>query len=110
MAGDDDQVLTTAKRIFVGYATVPVYTEFFRWLGWGEEVDPVVDAWNAGDRRRAVELAPDRLIREIFLLGTAEAQRERLEAFADAGITTAALTLLWPPDRMSEAIDAFAPR
>ena len=110
MAGDDDQVLTIAKRIFVGYATVPVYTEFFRWLGWGEEVDRVVDAWNAGDRRRAVELAPDRFIHEIFLLGPAEAQRERLEAFANAGITTAALTLLWPPDRMSEAIDAFAPR
>jgi probable F420-dependent oxidoreductase len=110
MAGEDDEVFTTAKRILVGYATVPVYTEFFRWLGWGDEVDPIVDAWNAGDRRRAVELAPEQLVREIFLLGPVEAQRERLAAFAEAGITTAALTLIWPPDRMSEAIDAFAPR
>jgi probable F420-dependent oxidoreductase len=110
MAGDDDEVLTTAKRIFVGYATVPVYTEFFRWLGWGDEVDQVVDAWKAGDRRRAVELAPEQLVREIFLLGPVEAQRERLAAFAEAGITTAALTLLWPPERMGQAIDAFAPR
>jgi probable F420-dependent oxidoreductase len=110
MAGDDDEVLTTAKRIFVGYATVPVYTEFFRWLGWGDEVDQVVDAWKAGDRQRAVELAPEQLVREIFLLGPVEAQRERLAAFAEAGITTAALTLLWPPERMGQAIDAFAPR
>jgi probable F420-dependent oxidoreductase len=110
MAGEDDEVLTTAKRILVGYATVPVYTEFFRWLGWGDKVDPIVDAWNAGDRRRAVELAPEQLVHEIFLLGPVEAQRERLAAFAEAGITTAALTLIWPPDRMSEAIDAFAPR
>jgi probable F420-dependent oxidoreductase len=109
MAGPDDEVLATAKRIFVAYATVPVYTEFFRWLGWTDEVDPVVDAWNAGDRRRALELTPERLVREIFLLGPAEAQRERLAAFADAGITTAALTLMWPPERIGEAIDAFAP-
>jgi probable F420-dependent oxidoreductase len=110
MAGEDDEVLMTGKRILVGYATVPVYTEFFRWLGWGEQIDPVVDAWNAGDRRRALELAPEQLVREIFLLGPIEAQRERLAAFAEAGITTAALTLIWPPDRMSEAIDALAPR
>ena len=109
MAGPDDEVLTTAKRIFVAYATVPVYTEFFRWLGWTDEVDPVLEAWNAGDRRRALELAPERLVREIFLLGPVEAQRERLTAFAKAGITTAALTFMWPPDRMTEAIDAFAP-
>jgi probable F420-dependent oxidoreductase len=63
MAGDDDEVLTTAKRIFVAYATVPVYTEFFRWLGWGDAVDRVVEAWNAGDRRRALELAPEQLVR-----------------------------------------------
>ena len=25
-----------AKRTFVAYATVPVYTEFFRWLGRGD--------------------------------------------------------------------------
>ena len=56
-----------------------------------------------------LELAPEQLLREIFLLGPVEAQRERLAAFADAGITTAALTLMWPPDRIPEAIDAFAP-
>jgi probable F420-dependent oxidoreductase len=110
MAGPEDEALVAAKRIFVGYATVPVYTEFFRWLGWSDEVDPVVDAWSAGERQRALELAPEQLVREIFLLGQVEAQRERLAAFADAGITTAALTLIWPPDRMAEAIDAFAPQ
>ena len=109
MAGDDEQTLLTAKRIFVAYATVPVYTEFFRWLGWGDEIDPVVEAWNGGDRRRALEVAPEQLVREIFLLGSVEAQREQLAAFAEAGITTAALTLMWPPDRIGDAIDAFAP-
>src|SRR5690349_2285489 len=57
--GAEDEALVVAKRTFVAYATVPVYTEFFRWLGRGEEIDPVVEAWTAGDRKRAVELAPE---------------------------------------------------
>ena len=107
--GPEEDALVTAKRTFVAYATVPVYAEFFRWLGHSEEVDPVVDAWNAGDRKRAVELAPEALIRETFLLGPLEAQRERLAEFAAAGIDTAVLALSCPPAELTAAIAAFAP-
>jgi alkanesulfonate monooxygenase SsuD/methylene tetrahydromethanopterin reductase-like flavin-dependent oxidoreductase (luciferase family) len=107
--GPDDGALVTAKRIFVAYATVPVYAEFFRWLGFGDEIDPVVEAWNAGDRKRALELAPEALVREVFLLGPVEAQRERLTEFARAGITTAVLALSCPPGDVPALIDAFAP-
>jgi probable F420-dependent oxidoreductase len=107
--GPEDEAVATATRVFVAYATVPVYHEFFRWLGWGKEIDPVVEAWADGDRKRALELAPERLVREIFLLGSIEAQRERLALFAEAGIDTAVLTLLGPPERMADAIDGFAP-
>jgi probable F420-dependent oxidoreductase len=107
--GPDDEALATAKRIFVAYATVPVYTEFFRWLGRGDEIRSVVEAWNTGDRKRAVELAPEGLVREIFLLGPVEAQRERLGEFAAAGIDTTVLALFAPPDELSRLIDEFAP-
>jgi len=107
--GPEDEALVTAKRIFVAYATVPVYAEFFRWLGFGDEIDPVLDAWSEGDRKRALELAPEALVRDVFLLGPLEAQRERLEAFGDAGITTAVLALSCTPDRLPALIDEFAP-
>ena len=108
--GPEDEALATATRTFVAYATVPVYTEFFRWLGHGDEIEPLVDAWNGGDRKRAVELAPEQLVREIFLLGPVEAQRERLAEFADAGITTAVLALSCPPAELPRLIDGFAVR
>jgi len=108
--GSEDEALATAKRVFVAYATVPVYTEFFRWLGHGDEVDPVVSAWGEGDRRLALELAPDELVREIFLLGPIEAQRERLEAFAEAGVETAVLALVGAPADLAAAVEGFAPR
>ena len=107
--GPEEEALAVAKRIFVAYATVPVYAEFFRWLGFGDEIDPVVEAWNAGDRKRALELAPEALVREVFLLGPVEAQRERLEEFERAGITTAVLALSCPPIEVPALIDAFAP-
>ena len=110
VVGDEEAGLASAKRMFVAYATVPVYAEFFRWLGWSERIDPLVEAWAAGDRARALELAPEELVREIFLLGPVEAQRERLEAFAEAGITTAVLALLAAPAELPAAIDALGAR
>ena len=88
---------------------MPVYAEFFRWLGFGDEIGPVVAAWNAGDRKRALELAPEALVREIFLLGPVEEQRERLVEFERAGITTAVLALSCPPSELPALVDAFAP-
>jgi probable F420-dependent oxidoreductase len=107
--GPEDTALAAAKRTFVAYATVPVYTEFFRWLGFGEELDPLVEAWNAGDRQRAVELVPESLVREIFLLGDVDAQRERLKEFGRAGISTGVLALSCAPADVPKLIDAFAP-
>jgi len=107
--GPEDEALVAAKRMFIAYATVPVYAEFFRWLGFRNEIDPVVEAWNEGDRKHALELAPDALVRDVFLLGPVEAQRERLEAFGEAGITTAVLTLSCTPDQLPALIDEFAP-
>jgi alkanesulfonate monooxygenase SsuD/methylene tetrahydromethanopterin reductase-like flavin-dependent oxidoreductase (luciferase family) len=107
--GPDEEGLPVATRIFAAYATVPVYTEYLRWLGWGEQLEPMVHAWQEGDRARALELAPQQLVREIFLLGPVEAQKERIAEFGAAGIDTAVLALGIPAPRLAEAIDAFAP-
>jgi probable F420-dependent oxidoreductase len=107
--GPEDQALAAAKRTFVAYATVPVYTEFFRWLGFGEEIRPLVEAWNAGDRQRALELVPESLVREIFLLGDVDAQRERLAEFGRAGIETCVLALSCAPGEVPRLVDAFSP-
>jgi probable F420-dependent oxidoreductase len=101
--------LPLARRMFAAYATVPVYTEFFRGLGWGERIEPLVQAWRAGDRKLAVERAPDDLIREIFVFGSPEEQRERLHEFAAGGISTPILMLIAAPDQLPDLIDELAP-
>ncbi len=104
-----DEGMTLAKWMFSAYATVPVYEQFFRWLGWGETIDPMVEAWRAGDRAAAREAAPENLIREIFIFGDGEAQKARLAEFVAGGITTPVLTPICGPDDVPAVIDALAP-
>jgi probable F420-dependent oxidoreductase len=108
--GFEEHALPQARRMFAAYATVPVYAAYYEWLGWGERLAPMLAAWGEGDRRRALELVPDELVREVFLFGSPEAQRERLARFGDAGITTFVLTPMVAPDRLMPTIDALAPR
>jgi probable F420-dependent oxidoreductase len=101
--------MATAKFLFAAYGTVPVYAAFFRWLGWGERIDPMVEAWQGGDRAKALELVPEELVREIFLFGSPEQMRERLGEFAAAGVTTFVLSALCGPDDLPAFIDGLAP-
>jgi probable F420-dependent oxidoreductase len=97
-----------ARFAFAAYATVPVYEAFFRALGWGERIDPLVAAWRDGDRKLALEQAPDDLIREVFLFGSPDELRDRLDEFAAAGITTFTVLPMCPPDQLPGLIDGLA--
>lgn len=105
----EEEGIAMARHLFAAYATVPVYTAFFRSLGWSEQLDPMVEAWEAGDRKLALERAPDDLIREIFIFGSPPQQRARLEQFAAHGITTLVLSMLCDPQELPGLIDALAP-
>jgi probable F420-dependent oxidoreductase len=109
LPGDREQVEPLARFMLSSYATVPVYEAFFRWLGHGEAIDPMVEAWAAKDRKRAAELAPWELIEDVFILGSPEQMRERLAAYTEGGITLPVLTPITTPDKLGELIDALAP-
>jgi len=105
----EEEGMGLAKHLFAAYGTVPVYAAFFRWLGWGEQLDPMVEAWEAGDRKRALELCPEDLVREIFVFGPPDEIKERLARFVDGGITTLILSPLAAPEQVPALIDALAP-
>jgi len=104
-----EEGMALARWMFSAYATVPVYEAFFRWLGWGESIDPMVQAWRTGDRERARSLVPENLIREIFVFGTPDEQKARLGEFVKGGITTPVLTPICAPHDLPAMIDALAP-
>jgi probable F420-dependent oxidoreductase len=107
--GEREAVEPLARFMFSSYITVPVYTAFYRWLGYGEQIDPMVAAWEAGDRQAAAAAAPWEAIEEMFLFGTPEEMKERLDAFVEGGITLPILTPIVTPDKLGETIAALAP-
>jgi probable F420-dependent oxidoreductase len=107
--GEREQVEPLARFMFSSYITVPVYEAFYRWLGYGENIDEMVEAWNAKDRQKAAEAAPWELIEEMFIFGSPEQMKERLGAFVEGGITLPVITPITTPDRLGELIDALAP-
>ncbi len=109
LPGEREQVEPLARFMFSAYITVPVYANFYRWLGHGEVIAPMVEAWEANDRRRAAELAPWELIEDMFILGTPEQMRARLEQFVAGGITLPVLTPITTPDKLGELIEALGP-
>jgi probable F420-dependent oxidoreductase len=110
LPGPEEQGVLLARGMFSAYGSVPVYANFFRWLGFGEQLDPMVEAYEAGDRARAAELASVELMREIFIFGSPDEIRARVEEFCEGGITTAVLTPIAAPDQLPELLEALAPR
>jgi probable F420-dependent oxidoreductase len=109
LPGPRDQVEPLARWMFASYATVPVYEAFFRWLGYGEAIDPMVQAWKAKDRDAATAAAPWELIEDIFIFGEPAEMKDRLGAFVASGITLPILTPITTPDRLGELIEALGP-
>lgn len=109
LPGEREQIEPLARFMFSSYVTVPVYANFYRWLGHGEAIAEMCEAWEAKDRQRAAEAAPWELIEEMFILGTPERMRARLDEFVAGGITCPVLTPITTPDRLGELIDALAP-
>ncbi|BBZ35109.1 LLM class F420-dependent oxidoreductase [Mycolicibacterium confluentis] len=56
--------------------------------GFGEAADHIQDLYLAGKKQEAVAAVPDELVRATSLIGPAGYVKERLAAFAEAGVTT----------------------
>jgi probable F420-dependent oxidoreductase len=109
IAGEREQVEPVARFMFASYATVPVYANFFRWLGHGDAIAEMCEAWAAKDRQRAVEAAPWDLIEETFILGSPEQMKERLDEFVAAGVTLPVLLPVTTPDKAGDLVEALGP-
>jgi probable F420-dependent oxidoreductase len=109
LPGKREEIEPMARFMFASYVTVPVYADFYRWLGHGEAIAEMCEAWAAKDRQGAAAAAPWELIEEMFVLGTPDQMRERLARFVSGGITLPILTPITTPDKLGELIEALAP-
>jgi probable F420-dependent oxidoreductase len=109
LPGEREAVEPLARFMFSSYITVPVYNAFYRWLGYGEQIEAMTAAWQQGDRQGAAAAAPWELIEEMFIFGSPEEMVARIDAFVAGGITLPILTPITTPDKLGELIEALAP-
>jgi probable F420-dependent oxidoreductase len=91
---DTDAVRAAAKFAIAAYLNVPVYAAFHEWLGRGEVLGPMWEAWRAGDRKAAVAAIPDAVVDELVVHGSAAECRARIQRYFDNGVTTSSLAIL----------------
>ncbi|GHF18598.1 LLM class F420-dependent oxidoreductase [Amycolatopsis deserti] len=98
------------RMLISSYLTVPVYAAFHDWLGRGEALAPMHEAWRAGDRKRANELIPDEVVDDLIVHGSPEECREKIQSYVDNGLTTPVIALLPTGEDPVRQVEALAPR
>jgi probable F420-dependent oxidoreductase len=107
---DADTARFIGRRMISSYLTVPTYAEFHRWLGRGEALQPMWDAWAAGERKLANEVIPDAVIDELIIHGSYEACREHVQRYIEEGVEVPTIAVVPFGIDLKEAVEGLAPR
>ncbi|WP_119728764.1 LLM class F420-dependent oxidoreductase [Thermomonospora amylolytica] len=105
-----EEARAIGRWMIAAYMTVPVYKAFHEWLGRGDALKPMNDAWAAGDRKGALEVIPDEVVDDLIVHGSPDACRERIREYVDAGLTTPVIALVNTGGMShAEAVRALSP-
>jgi len=104
--GDPERSIDNARFDVFSYATVDSYARSFERAGFADDVAAVRERHAAGDRAGAVGSVSVEFAQEIDFVGTEGEVRDRVRAYADAGVEVPIVfPLPWGDDRRS-TIDA----
>jgi probable F420-dependent oxidoreductase len=104
---DADAARGLGRLLISSYLTVPVYAAFHEWLGRGDALRGMHEAWAAGDRQAANAAIPDEVVDELIVHGPPEKCRERVAEYVEKGLTTPAISILPTGDDPSEMVRAL---
>jgi len=106
---DPEMARAAGRRMITAYLNVPAYADYHRWLGRTEVLQPMWDAWAAGDRKGALAAIPDEVVDDLIVHGSPEACRAHIRRYVDNGTTTPVLLVVSPQERLAEALRGLAP-
>jgi probable F420-dependent oxidoreductase len=107
---DADAARFVARRMISSYLTVNAYAEFHRWLGRGEALTPMWDAWGEGNRKLANEVIPDEVVDELVIHGSYDECREHVGRYIEAGVEIPSIAIVPFGVDLKDAVEGLAPR
>ncbi len=100
---------TIGRRMITSYLNVEAYAEFQRWLGRGPALQPMWDAWAAGDRKGALAAIPDDVVDQLVVHGSVAQCRAHVQRYVDNGVTIPAPALIPIGVDLAEAVVGLSP-
>jgi probable F420-dependent oxidoreductase len=98
-----------ARRMIAAYLNVPVYAQFHEWLGRGDALRPMWEAWSSGDRKAATAAISPVTIDELLVHGDAATCKRKIQAYVDNGVTVPVLNFVPtagdPAQRAEQSLD-----
>jgi probable F420-dependent oxidoreductase len=107
---DVDAARGLGRMLISSYLTVPVYAKFHQWLGRGEALAPMHEAWASGDRRKANAVIPDEVVDDLVVHGSIDECRDKVRSYVDNGLDTPVISLLPTGGDPFEQVQGLAPR
>ncbi|GGO22651.1 LLM class F420-dependent oxidoreductase [Microbispora rosea subsp. aerata] len=100
---DDPAFVRWATRPFLAWILNRApYRAFHEWLGHAGLLAEMYARWERGDRRGAEDALAGEVVDELFVSGTPEECREKIERFRHPAVTTIQLYVSMPPEVLSD--------
>ncbi len=106
---DAEMARNIGRRMITAYLNVEAYAEFHRWLGRGPALQPMWDAWAAGDRKGALAAIPDSVVDELIVHGSVDECRAHVQRYVDNGITVPAPMIIPVGIELADAVAGLSP-
>jgi probable F420-dependent oxidoreductase len=106
---DKDLARMVGRRMITAYLNVPAYAEFHRWLGRGPALQPMWDAWAAGDRKGALAAIPDEVVDELVVHGSLPECKAHVQRYVDNGVTIPAPAIVPIGVDLAQAVTGLSP-
>lgn len=106
---DKDLARMVGRRMITAYLNVTAYAQFHRWLGRGPALQPMWDAWAAGDRKGALSAIPDEVVDELVVHGSLAECKAHIQSYVDNGVTVPAPAIVPLGIELADAVAGLSP-
>ena len=106
---DKELARMVGRRMITAYLNVTAYAEFHRWLGRGPALQPMWDAWAAGDRKGALSAIPDEVVDQRVVHGSLAECKVHVQRYVDNGVTIPAPAIVPLGIELADAVAGLSP-
>jgi probable F420-dependent oxidoreductase len=106
---DKEMARNLFRAALSGYFATPVYNRFAAWYGFEAEAAMIAEGFRTGDRELSRKGMSDRLVDALGIFGPLAECRERIAAYAAAGVTTAVISpMAMEPEAVRRTLEGIA--